>query len=861
MRRVLLTLAALFAAAAAFAQNSINVQVPNLVAADEQFQLVFSVEGENAPSGIEWEPGSDLQLVWGPQKSSSSSISIINGKRSKSSRVDFIYIVIPRRQGKITIPAATATVKGSTISSQPVTIDVVREGAASQGSSGQLQSQASEQASSEVQAGDDIVLRLSFSKKEAYVGETITATLKLYTRVNIAGLESPKLPVFNGFWSQQDVPANIEMQRETLNGQIYQTALLRSYTLVPQKAGDLVVDPSELICVTQERVASTGARSIFDSFFQDEYRTVRKRVSTPGTTIHVKPLPSGAPESFGGGVGSFKISSKVSTDSLKTHEAASLSVTVSGTGNISMLETPKVRFPSDFEVYDVKVTDNIGSGSGKVSGSKTFEYPFIPRSHGEFEIPSVEYSYFDIASRKYVTLTTEPVTIKVARGVETASQGGTLTAPVAGRSVRDLDSDIRYIREGEPSMRPTGSFLVFSGLFFWITGGMIALAAALYFALKARRRRLADTVTLRGKAATKVARKRLALARGYLEKDLYAAFYEELHKALLGFITDKLNMDMADMSKDNIKEALVASSVSEEDAAAFTGLLDACEMARYSPMTDHGAMNVHYDDAVQTISRIDASARRTSPGTKAVLPLLALLLCLPLGATPWRDGVAAYQEGRYEDARQAWMSVEAEGLEAVDLYYNIGNAAFKCGDYAGAILYYERALRLDPSDADVLHNLEFARAQTLDRIEEVPEIVIEQVGRKMRNVLTADAWCVLFLVLLAVSLALALVFLLSRDRSRRKLGFYAGIVTLLLSLLCLDFAQWHWADYMHDGGAIVMKAVSSVKSSPTELSAKDLFVLHEGTRVRVLETLGAWSNIELADGRQGWIATSDIEII
>lgn len=199
--------------------------------------------------------------------------------------------------------------------------------------------------------------------------------------------------------------------------------------------------------------------------------------------------------------------------------------------------------------------------------------------------------------------------------------------------------------------------------------------------------------------------------------------------------------------------------------------------------------------------------------------------------------------------------------EAVDLYYNIGNAAFKCGDYAGAILYYERALRLDPSDADVLHNLEFARAQTLDRIEEVPEIVIEQVGRKMRNVLTADAWCVLFLVLLAVSLALALVFLLSRDRSRRKLGFYAGIVTLLLSLLCLDFAQWHWADYMHDGGAIVMKAVSSVKSSPTELSAKDLFVLHEGTRVRVLETLGAWSNIELADGRQGWIATSDIEII
>lgn len=865
MKRLILTLALLFAGLALPAQTRIDVQAPNLVAVNEQFQLVFSVEGETAPSDFSWEPGEDLQLVWGPQKSTSTSVSIVNGRRSRSSRVDFIYIVIPRRAGNISIPAASATVKGSPISSRAVTIEVVDQGGASSSSSGSQQAPSGRTAPSggiENASGDDIILRLSFNKREAYVGETITASLKLYTKVNIASLESPKLPVFNGFWSQQNVPSSIEMQRENLNGEIYQAALLRSYVLVPQKAGELVVDPSELVCVIQERVTSNRPRSIFDSFFQDDYRTVRRRVVTPSYTLRIRNLPAGAPASFAGGVGSFRISASVSADSLKANEASSLRLTVSGTGNISMLEAPKVRFPIDFETYDVRTTDNIGKDSNRISGTRTFEYPFIPRSHGVFEIDPVEYSYFDLASRQYVTLTTEPIPIRVDRGAESEIRdSGGLTSGVAGKSVRNLGSDIRFIRSGDPGLRDTGSFLVFSPLFFGLLGALLLIAAAACLVLKRRADLRSDTVFIKNKAATKMARKRLANAETFLRKDLYTAFYEELHKALLGYVGDKLNIDMADMSKDNISATLRENSVPDGLASEFTALLDECEMARYSPVSDHGSMDARYTRAVSTVSAIDSALHSRRVSARSVLPLLALLICLPAFAGPWEDGVAAYNDGRYDDAIQAWTSIEAGGRESRDLYYNLGNAYFKTDSYAKAILYYERASRLDPSDADVRHNLEFARTFTQDRIEEVPEMVVEQVGRRIRNVLPSDVWAVLFFVFLTAALACALLYLLSRSRSRRKLGFYLGTACLLAALLALDFASWHRSDYRHDNSAIVMPPVVSVRSSPSSTSSKDLFVLHEGTRVKILDTLGDWSNIELSDGRQGWINSSEIEII
>ena len=878
MKKLSTILALSFVCTALCAQNSIKVQAPNVVALDEQFNISFVIEGEDSPSSFNWSEGGDFQLVWGPQKGSSTSITIVNGKRTRSVQYTYTYVLLPKKAGTFTFPEAEAMVNGERITSKRTSIEVVSGGSSSSGSqspagsSSQSGAQQRSSSSGDI-ASDDIFLRLSLSRSSVVVGEPVTATLKLYQRVNIAGFEDAKFPTFNGFWSQEVfAPSNIEFQRESYNNLIYNTAVLRTWVLIPQQAGELNIDPAELVCLVNVRTSSGRSNSIFDSFFQDDYQTIRKRVTSAAARVRVSNLPAGAPASFGGGVGTFNINTKISKDSLKTHDAASLVVTVTGKGNVSLLEAPKVDFPPDFEVYDVKVTESTDKSNGRTSGSKTFEYPFIPRSHGSFEIPGVEYSYYDINSGKYVTLRGEPTVVNVARGNDTeASQGGQMMPGTVRKDVRSLGSDIRFISTKMPSMSGQGTFFVFSGLFWILLACLLGAAAAAWTLLKKRAERRADVAGTRNRAATKMAQKRLSVASGYLHNNLYTAFYEELHKALLGFISDKLNIDLADMSKDNIQASLVSCGVAEGLASEFTGLLDACEFARYAPDAGHDAMNAHYETAVSVISLIDSSMKKKgSSSAGAAVTVIVALLALPVSASAaqdshadslWTAGTAAYADGDWDGAVGAWTSVEALGLEAPELYYNIGNAYFKDSDYAHAILYYERALKLDPSYSDARFNLEFAQGFIQDRIESVPEFFLKTWTRKLSYLMSSDSWAALFFVFMAVCLACALLFVLGRAAGRRRAGFFCGIAALVLALACLGFSASQKSDWYKADSAVVTVPVSSVKSSPGAGSAKDLFILHEGTKVRLLDSVGEWDNVELSDGRQGWIKASDMEII
>ena len=867
MKRIFIVIISLFAALfTSGAQNSIKVNVQNLVALDEQFNISFIIEGEGKVSSFEWSPGEDFQLVWGPQKGTSSSISIINGKKTQSSQTTYTYVLMPRKTGTFTLPEATATIKGETINSKRVSIQVVGNGAQSGGSqSGGSQTQQNEQrsgGSTGTIPSDDIFMRLSVSKTRAVVGETISATLKLYHRVNIGGFEDARFPSFNGFWSQEvQAPTNIEFHRESVGDNIYNAAVLRSWTLIPQQAGEIIIDPAELVCLVNVRNQSTGSGSIFDSFFQDDYRTIRKRVTTPAIKVQVSKIPAGAPASFGGGVGTFRMSAALTRDSLQTHDAAALRITVSGKGNISLLEAPKVDFPPDFEVYDIKTSES--------GGSKTFEYPFIPRSHGNFVLGPVEYSYYDASTGKFVTLCSAEMPLKVSKGADSApvqSGGGQLVVNPNRKDVRDLGSDIRFISTGEPHFKRAGWFFVGSGAFWIIAALMCLFAAAVYFGTRKLSERRADVVGSKNRAATKMARKRLSQAGDFLQKDLYTAFYEELHKALLGFVGDKLNMPAADLSKENIAERLVEGGASEDQAGRFTALLDACEFARYAPSEGHEAMNAHYEGAVNVISEIDSAMKRKPKMNAAATALLALLvLAVPAWGgedekpdSLWNKGVSAYADGRWDEAREAWTAIAAQGLESAGLCYNIGNACYKNGDNAGAILWYERALKVDPSLEDARVNLEFVRSQIQDRIEEVPEFFLKTWGRKMCWLLSSNVWAVLCLVLLGGTLAMLLLFLLGRGGAR-KAGFFTGLVLLVLCLLCLYFASWQRSDALKHDSAIVTEAVTEVKSSPG--SGISLFVLHEGTKVKILETVGDWNNIELSDGRQGWLPAGNITVI
>ena len=881
MKKLPFILALLAAASAAFAQSSIKVQVPNVVAVDEQFNISFIIEGENAPSDFSWSQGDDFQLVWGPQKGTSTSITIVNGKRTRSSQHTYTYILIPLKAGTFTLPTATATVKGDRIQSGRTTIEVVSGGASgggaqsgggsSSGSAAQGGGSSSRAASTGEIAREDLFLRLSLSRTNVVVGEPITATLKLYQRVNIAGFEDAKFPTFNGFWSQEVLaPTTIDFKRESYNDMIYNTAVLRSYVLIPQQSGDITIDPAELVCLVNVRSGSSRSNSIFDSFFEDDYRTIRKRVTSESYKVHVSKLPAGAPASFGGGVGNFSIRTALSKDSLRTHDAASLIVTISGKGNVSLLEAPKIDFPPDFEVYDAKVTDNTDSSTGRTSGSKSFEYPFIPRSHGTFTLDPVEYSYYDIEAGRYVTLRTDPVTVSVAKGNDAdVPQGGQMVQGTVRRDVKSLGSDIRSIATKKPSLSRQGSFFVFSGAFWGLLASLAAAAAAAFMLLRRWAARRADVVGTRSRVATKMAQKRLSVAEGYLRNNLYTAFYEELHRALLGFISDKLNIDPADMTKENITAALASGGVPDALASEFTGLLDACEFARYAPDAGHDAMNAHYETAVSVISMIDSSMKKKNVTARTGALTAMLILLAPFWTSAaqvpadslWEAGIAAYSSGDWEGAAAAWGAIEAEGLESPELYYNIGNAFFKSSDYAHAILYYERALKLDPSYSDARFNLEFARESVQDRIESVPEFFLKTWVRKLGYLFSSDMWAVLFLILVGLALAGGLLFLLGSGGAVRRTGFFAGLAALLLAFCCLGFASSQKAAYNRADSAIVTVPVSSVRSSPGAGASKDLFVLHEGTKVRILDEVGEWWNIELSDGRQGWLPASDLELI
>ncbi|MGM9786269.1 MAG: BatD family protein [Candidatus Cryptobacteroides sp.] len=876
MKRLLLLMAAAFLTATILpAQNTIKVETHNVVSEDEQFNVTFIIEGENNPTDFSWTPSEDFQLLWGPQSGRSTSVSIVNGKRTKSVQSTYTYVLKPVKAGTFQLPRATAKVKGTEISSSTVSIEVVPSGTASSrqssGSSSGQQPSSGQSSSRGTVSDEDIFLEVSLNRTSVVVGEPVIATIKLYQRVNIAGFESANFPSFDGFWSQElEAPTNIEFARETHGGQIYNAALLRKYILIPQRQGTVTIDPAELMCLVNIRVSS-GGNSIFDGFF-DDYRTVRKKVASKPVNVKVSPLPAGAPASFAGGVGSFRISAKVSKDTLKTHEAASLLITVTGTGNVSLLDAPKVNFPPDMEVYDTKISEKVDKGGR--SGSKFYEFPFIPRSHGDFVLEPVEYSYYDINSGKYVTLRTDPVPIHVERGNE-ADSGAQVVVPGSVRKdVRTLGSDIRFISTKDPSLVAKGHFLAGSALFWTILGLLVAAALICWATFRKIAARRADVAGTRNRKATKMAMKRLKLADTFLRQNLYTAFYEELHKALLGFISDKLNIPVAELSRDNMSEALKEGNVAQEHIDTFIALLDACEFARYSPDAGHDAMEAHYKSALDAISSIDSNMKsRKNDNRKAAAPAVMavmLLILIPAGSSAqqrdyadslWNAGNSAYSEGLWDEAVKAYSQIESIGLESASLYCNLGDAYFKSGNIPMAVLWYERALKLDPSYSDARYNLNLVNESVQDRIDPVPEFILKSWAKDVCWILDSDSWTVCFIVFFALFLAMLLLFLLAPSVAGRRTGFFTGIVMLLLAVSSISFALWQKHDYMRSDEAVVMRPVTSAKSAPGSGSAKDLFILHEGTKVKILDQVGSWNNIQLADGRQGWIPSDDIEAI
>lgn len=591
---------------------SFKTNAPMIVSMGEAFRVEFQLNAK--PDDDSFAPPSfeGFDVMAGPAVSQGSSTSWINGKVTSSINYSITYVLLPQRSGNITIGTAEVKVDGTPYATKPIPIEV-RDGAAAGGGggSGGNDRQGGEQ-SMESRAGnqiakDDILLRLTLSRSSVYKGEPVRATLKLYSRVNLVGIEAMKTPAFNGFWSQQN---EVEQGpfRETLNNKVYDTYNIAEWLLYPQQSGTLRIEPAQLTAVIQIVVHSNRG---FDPFFgggPDVYN-VRRELLTPQVSLRVKEFPAGAPSSFTGAVGRYNMSAKLSTAQVVANSAANISVRIAGAGNLNFMQAPTLSLPASFELYDTKSTEQINTTASGSTGYKSFEYPFIARAEGDYTISPVEFTYFNPDSGEYVTLSSEPFSITVTPDQSRAASAvqGLLTT-TNKEDVRLLASDIRFIKLGRPSLHSHTAPLMFSPLYWLILCGMVMLAALLYVVLRKRIRDNRNVVLVRGRRANKVAVQRFRSAARYMKEQNRRAFYEEMLRALWGYISDRFNIPVADLTKESIREELNRRGATEE-ALAITEIISKCEEAQYSPIAT-ATMEEIYGEGIEIVSKIESAVKR-----------------------------------------------------------------------------------------------------------------------------------------------------------------------------------------------------------------------------------------------------------
>lgn len=590
-----------------------ETNAPMLVSAGEAFRIEFALNAK--PDDNSFVPPSfdGFDVLAGPAVSQGSSIRIINGEMSKSINYTITYVLLPQKSGDFRIGAAEAKVKDKTYRTRETIIEVRDNSSGDASGAGQSanRQQDDDNASLESKAGnqigkDDLMLRLTLSRRNVYKGEPIRATLKLYSRVNVVGSEGAKMPTFNGFWSQE-LETEQGPFRETVGGKVYEAYNIAEYLLYPQQNGTLRIEPSELTVVVQVVLQSNRG---FDPFFGGghEIYNLRRKLVTPEVTVSVKDFPAGAPASFTGAVGKYTMEAKLSTDHLEANSAATATVKISGTGNLNFLQAPKLELPTSFELYDVKSDESLRTNGSGNTGYRRFEYPFIARAEGDYTIPPIEFTYFNPETEKYVTLSSQafPIAITPDRNGGGASQGVTTVAKK--EDVRLLGNDIRFIKLGNPALRSHVTPLVLSPLYFIVAAAILILFAAVYAAMRKHIRDSRNTALVKGRRANKVAVQRFRTAAKYMKEQNRHAFYEEMLRALWGYLSDRFNIPVADLTKESVREELARRGAHDE-ARLITEIISECEEAQYSPSASV-RMDEVYAEGIDIISRIESAIKR-----------------------------------------------------------------------------------------------------------------------------------------------------------------------------------------------------------------------------------------------------------
>ena len=605
MKKLIIILMALIAYSTQMLADKVSftASAPDAVVVGDQFRLSYTVTTQKvkdfrAPSI------KGFDVLMGPSRSQQSNTQIVNGNVTSTSSITFTYILMANNAGEYTIPGASIIVDGDQMVSNSVRIKVLPQ---DQGSSNSSSSSSTHSSSGTGVSNQDLFITASASKTNVYEQEAFVLTYKIYTRESNLQLNNAKLPDFKGFHSQEiEMTTNARWTPEHYQGRNYYTTVYRQFVLFPQQSGKLYIDPAQFQMTVGKPVQSDDP---FDAFFNGGSNVIeiKKSISTPKIAINVNPLPAGKPADFSGGVGEFNISSSINNKELKTSDAITIKLVISGTGNLKLISNPEIKFPDDFEVYDPKVDNQVRLTREGLTGNKVIEYLAIPRHAGTYKIPGVSFSYFDIRSKSYKTLKTEEYVINVEKGAGNADQ--VIANFTNKEDLKVLGEDIRYIKQNEVTLQPKGSFF-YGSMTYWLFYIIPALAFIIFFIIyRKQAAENANVAKMRTKKANKVATKRMKLAGKLLSENKKDAFYDEVLKALWGYISDKLNIPVSRLSKDNIEEKLRNHGVNEELIKEFLNALNDCEFARFAPGDENQAMDKVYSSSIEVISKMENSIK------------------------------------------------------------------------------------------------------------------------------------------------------------------------------------------------------------------------------------------------------------
>ena len=585
---------------------SFVASAPNAVVVGQQFRLSYKINRGSAKEpripSIE-----GFKILAGPNPSRESSFKMVNGQTSSTQSLTYTYILRAEKEGSYKLPAATVEAEGKQITSNAVDIKVLPQDKQARATTDN-RSVGQSSSSAEI-AGDELFMTATLNKTNVYEQQAVLLTYKVYSAVNLTSLNG-KMPDLKGFHIQEiELPQQKEWQLEHYKGRNYRALTWRQYLLFPQQTGEIEIPSVAFEGIVAQQVRS-ASMDPFDLFFNggSQYVEVKKMLNTPKLKLSVRNLPSGKPDGFSGGVGEFNIKSSISTTELKANEAVTLRVTVSGVGNMKLIKIPEVDFPADFEIYDPKVDNNFSVKANGLSGNKIIEYLVIPRHAGVYTIPPVKFSYFDVKSQEYKTLETESYTLNVAKGKDSGNEVS--TSYVSKEELKLLGQDIRFIKRGESQLSKQGDYL-FGSMAYWLWYILPLLAFICYIIVYRKKVAENSNITrVRTKKANKVAVKRLKNAKKLLAENKSNEFYDEILKALWGYVSDKLSISVSQLSKDNIAARLADRGVEESLIKEFETVLGEGEFARYAPGNPGETMDKVYSMAIDVISKLENTIKR-----------------------------------------------------------------------------------------------------------------------------------------------------------------------------------------------------------------------------------------------------------